>query len=94
MLYFEEGGVVLYRLSLTDLHLILLNTLPGCPNNRAYHTSVYHNDRVFILGGAYEDTFGDWFFYNGTTLIIFPFLHVLQYVIYMTYILQIYMLMT
>ena len=29
--------------------------LSGVPTSRAYHSSAYHGDRVFVLGGAFQD---------------------------------------
>ena len=58
----------LYRLSLTDLRWAELPNsryLPGSPSERAYHTSVYYDDHVFVLGGAYSDNMGRWYYYNG-----------------------------
>lgn len=41
---------------MTCLQTIYCVFLAGSPVGRAYHKSVYHNNRVFVMGGGLTDT--------------------------------------
>ena len=64
-----SGGVgcqlnLLYRLTLANMSWTLLPTKSNAPSLRQYHGTAYHNRRIFVIGGAFQDGQGNWYYYN------------------------------
>ena len=52
-----------YQISTSDYSVTQIVS-PNAPSNRAYHSCIYYNYKIYVIGGAYTNLNGLWEYYN------------------------------